>query len=250
MQTGINLFTLRDVEEALPFVIERVADAGYDGVEFLHRLPDAEIDAVVEALDHTGLAVPGAHLGPFVDLDEKATVLDETIELYETVGCETLAVSVGEERLNESAALRATAERLMSMADRTIGHDIDLLYHNHHWEFQPLEALDGAAPFDQLLELIDDRVGIEFDVGWAAAGGGDPVEYVHELGNRLEVLHVKDVDVDRKASVEVGEGDVDLAACVEAARDEGVDWYVYEHDDPDDPLASLLTGAEYLDRLR
>lgn len=83
MQTGINLFTLRDVDEPLPQVLERVAQAGYDGVEFLHRLPEADIDAVVETLEQTGLTVPGAHLGPFIDLQEKLRVLDETIWLYE-----------------------------------------------------------------------------------------------------------------------------------------------------------------------
>ena len=244
MRTGINLFTLRDVEEPLPDVLVRVADTGYDGVEFLHRLPEADIDAVVETLSRTGLAVPGAHLGPFVDLDEKARLLDETLGLYEAVGCEALAVSVGEERLDGPDAIRGTADLLGSMADRTADRGIDLLYHNHHWEFRPLPSLGGATPFDRLLETVDDRVGVELDAGWAAAGGADPVEYVHELGGRLAILHVKDVDIDRRASVEVGAGDVDLAACVDAARAEGVEWFVYEHDEPDDPARSLVRGSK------
>ncbi|WP_224337697.1 sugar phosphate isomerase/epimerase family protein [Haloprofundus halobius] len=247
MRTGVNLFTLRDVDEPLPRVLERVADAGYDGVEFLHRLPDADTAAVVDALDRTGLAVPGAHLGPFVSLPELPAELDRTIDLYEAVGCEALAASIGEERLESRASIRETAARLEELAARAVERDIQFLYHNHYWEFRPL---DGSTPFDILLDSLDERVGVELDAGWVAAGGDDPVERIHSLGDRVEILHVKDVDVARKASVEVGTGDVDLAACVEAARTEEVEWYVYEHDEPDDPLNSLDRGAAFLDRLR
>ena len=96
---------------------------------------------------------------------------------------------------------------------------------------------------------LDDSVGIELDVGWVAAGGDGPVERIKSLGDRLEILHVKDVDIAEKRSVEVGEGDVDFASCVDAALTVGVDWYVYEHGEPDDPLKSLETGARYLSNL-
>lgn len=247
MRTGINLFTLRDVDEPLPRVLERITDAGYDGVEFLHHLPNADAEAVVDALDQTGLAVPGAHLGPFIDLPGLPAELDRTIDLYEAVDCKALAVSISEDRLDSRTSIRETAARLEELATCAAERDIRFLYHNHHWEFRPL---DGSTPFDLLLDSLDERVGVELDVGWVATGGSDPVERIHSLGDRLEILHVKDVDVVRKASVEIGTGDVDLAACVEAARAEGVEWYIYEYDEPDDPLDSLTRGATFLDRLR
>lgn len=98
--------------------------------------------------------------------------------------------------------------------------------------------------------MTDDRVGIEFDIGWATAGGVDPCEYIESFGDRLAVLHVKDVDIDERVSVEVGEGDVDIRACAEAAREQEIEWYIYEHDEPTDPLASLVTGADFLAKLR
>ncbi len=247
MRTGINLFTLRDVDEPLPQVLERVAEAGYDGVEFLHRLPDANSTAVVTALDETGLAVPGAHLGPFTPLSELPEELDTTIALYDAVECETLSVSIGDEHFDSREQIAETATRLESLANRAAERDIDLLYHNHYWEFR---SLDESTPFDILLDALDDRMGLELDVGWVAAGGDDPVERIRRHGDRLEILHVKDVDVTEKESVEVGTGDVDLAACIDAARDEGVEWFLYEHDEPDDPLESLHTGAAFLNRFR
>lgn len=251
MQTAINLFTLSDLAEthSLPEVLERCADAGYDGVEFLHRFPEADLAAVSETLDRTGLAVPGAHLGPFIGLDEQPAELERTIESYGAVDCRALAVSVGDEsRFETRERVAETARALESLAETAAGHGVDFLYHNHHWEFAPLPGTDTAV-FDVLLAELDDSVGLELDVGWVAAGGDDPVERIESLGERVRILHVKDVDVAETRSVEVGTGDVDLAACVDAARAQGVEWFVYEHDEPDDPLASLETGARFLDAL-
>ncbi|HET7324394.1 MAG TPA: sugar phosphate isomerase/epimerase [Halococcus sp.] len=246
MQTGINLFTLRDIDEPLPRVLERVADAGYDGVEFLHRLPEADVDAVIETLDETELEVPSSHLGPFVELEQLPSELDATIDTYVAVGCEALAVSIGEEKLDSRASIRETASRLDALSARAAEHDIDFLYHNHHWEFRPL---DGSTAFDYLLDATDD-IGIELDVGWVAAAGDDPVERIHRHGDQLEILHVKDANIATKESVEVGEGDVDLFSCIDAAREEGVEWFIYEHDEPTDALDSLERGSAFLDQFR
>lgn len=250
MQTGINLFTVRDLAGtySLPEVLTLCATAGYDGVEFLHLFPEADLAALQDTLAETGLAVPSAHLGPFVSLDEKSSELERLIDSYAAVDCGALAVSVGERtRFETLPRIVETAHELESLADRAAEHGIDLLYHNHHWEFHPLEGRERPA-FDYLLESLD-TVGIEFDVGWAAAGGANPVARIEELSDRIEILHVKDVVVDENCSVEVGTGDVDLAACVKTARENGVDWFVYEHDEPNDPRQSLETGIEYLDTL-
>ncbi len=48
---------------------------------------------------------------------------------------------------------------------------------------------------------------------------------------------------------EIGEGDVDMQACADAAREADVEWLIYEHDMPDDPAASIETGAAFLESL-
>jgi sugar phosphate isomerase/epimerase len=247
MRTAINLFTLRDIDEPLPRVLDRVADAGYDGVEFLHRLPEADTETVVQTLAERELAVPGAHLGPFTPLSGLPDEFEATIDTYDAVGCAMLSVSVGEEHLDSRVGIQETASQLESLADRAGEHDIDVLYHNHHWEFR---SLDGSTPFDLLFDTLDDRIGLELDIGWVAAGGDDPVERIHRHADELSILHVKDVDTAEKKSVEVEEGDVNLTACIDAARAEGVEWFIYEHDEPAEPVESLHIGAEFLDGFR
>lgn len=245
MRTAINLFTVREIDEPLSRVLERVADAGFDGVEFIHRLPESNTDDVVATLEETGLEAPAAHVAPFTDLDGAPDAFDAAAADYEAVGCDYLAFSIGDGYATTDAEIREAATKLDALAERVEARGFELLYHNHHWEF---ESLDGASRYDRLLEATDDRVGVELDVGWAAAGGADPVALIDRLGERLRVLHAKDADVDAAESVEVGDGDVDLEACVRAAAEAGVEWVVYEHDEPTDPRASISTGASFLSR--
>ena len=88
VRTAIQLYTLRDADESLPELLERVGDAGYDGVEFAGLGDSAE--EVNDALGRTDLDVAGAHV-PF---DALAESFAETVSCYRQVGCETF-VRVG-----------------------------------------------------------------------------------------------------------------------------------------------------------
>lgn len=103
---------------------------------------------------------------------------------------------------------------------------------------------------DELLERTDEAIGFELDLGWANVGGADPVDLLDQYGERISHVHFADADVASASPTELGEGDLDLEACAEAARSAGVEWYIYEHDEPADPHESLAYGAETLDSFR
>jgi len=85
---AIQLYTLRDVDRPFTEVLELVADAGFEGVEFAYRVTEADPAAVVETLDVTGLDVAGAHVG----LDRLEESFDETVDRYEELGVENVIV--------------------------------------------------------------------------------------------------------------------------------------------------------------
>lgn len=37
-----------------------------------------------------------------------------------------------------------------------------------------------------------------------------------------------------------------MQACADVARTADADWFIYEHDHPEDPVASIDHGAEFL----
>ena len=117
-------------------------------------------------------------------------------------------------------------------------------YHNHDHEFV---EVDGETAFDLLAAATTDIVGFEVDCGWVTVGGVDPVSLLDRLGERVSLVHISDAD-GTGSPTEVGEGVLDVAACMEAVDDHGIDWAVYEHDDPTDAMASAAHGADVLGR--
>ncbi|MDG5759070.1 sugar phosphate isomerase/epimerase [Natronococcus sp. A-GB1] len=241
-KTAINLYSVRDLDNSLSEVLERVADVGYDGVQFAGEYSPLydDPDALAETLDARRLeATP-----PHVDIETLENDRDAVREAYAPLGIDGVVVPwLDPERFESATAVDETAARLDALAADLAEDGWELFYHNHDHEYADLD--EGAA-FERFLESTD--VGLELDVGWALAAGDDPAERLRKLEGRVRTVHLKDMDLGgtEPAFAELGEGDVDVQACVEAAADAGAEWLVYEHDDPDDPAASLAHGAAFL----
>lgn len=238
MNTAINLWSVRNFDEPFPEIVERVADAGYDGVQFSGGLRGASVEDLVATLDAVDLETVPAHVG----VDALETALDATVETYAALGCDSLVVPyLDAENFADRAAVDATAERLDGLADRLGERGLGLHYHNHDAEFRPVG--DGVA-FDRLVEATT-GVDFEVDVGWVLAAGHDPVARLRQVDGRCSLVHMRDVTADGE-DAELGDGAVDLAACAAAARDAGAGWLVYERVDPEDHAASIEHGARFL----
>ncbi|KYH25425.1 inosose dehydratase [Halalkalicoccus paucihalophilus] len=243
-RTAIQLYTLRGIDQPLPDVLRAVGETSFDAVEFAHRVGDADLKAVVEALEETDLEVAAAHVG----LDRLESEHEETTAFYAELGCTDLVVPwLDPSNFESEEAVGAVAERLNQTAAALDGRGFCLHYHNHDQEF--VDCGDRTA-VDELLERTDDSIGFEIDLGWANAAGGDPVDLFDRYGDRITHVHFADADSESMSCVELGEGDLDLDACVEAAHDASIEWHIYEHDEPTNPHESLLYGAQTLDSFR
>ena len=241
-KTAINLYSVRELDIGMLDLLDRVADAGYDGVQFSGGLRGEDPDAVAEKLDETELEPTGAH----IDIEELEGDLAGTHERYvETLGCASAVVPyLDDERFASIGAVEDTVEELSALVADTNTYDWPLHYHNHAHE---LADVDGRTGLDRLAGIDD--LGIELDVGWALIGGGNPVELIDTYGDWIELLHMKDMDVKSEEFREIGDGDVDMAECAAAGREADVKWLIYEHDQPADPTASIRTGSEFLHSL-
>ncbi len=246
-QTAINLYSVRELDEPLPDVLERVAEAGYDGVQFSGGLDDADLDAVTEVLDRTGLETVGAH----VDIAELEHELAASQELYQgALDCDSAVVPyLSADHFATTRAVEHTAGRLTSLGHRLDDKGWRLHYHNHDHEFVELD--DGSLAFD-LFAAEASEVGLEVDVGWVQYAGYNPSDLIDEYAERIDIVHLKDVETEAPREDcfrELGEGDVNVKQCAKAAREANASWLVYEHDAPEDPVASIEHGAELLNSL-
>ena len=239
MNAAVQLYSLRALDRPLPDLVALVGETPLSGVEFA-GLGDADPSAVAAALERAGLTAPSAH----VPIDDLEAAPGSTVEPYRRLGCETLVVPfLAASHFERSSAVDRTVERLSGIASRLEEAGLGLAYHNHDQEFTPIQ---GGDAFDRLATTLE-GVGIELDVGWATAAGRDPVALLERYGDRIDLLHVKDVDDGRPCAL--GAGDVPLAACVDAAREADVEWAIYEHDEPDEPAVALRRDADVLAEL-
>ncbi|MFW6318324.1 MAG: sugar phosphate isomerase/epimerase family protein [Halorubrum sp.] len=242
---AVQLYTLRSLDAPLSEALDRVGAAGYDGVEFAYRVGEEPVGDVLAALDRNGLDAASAHV-PIEALEDVPAEwlegeFEVTLDLYDRLGVDTLVVPwLDPEHFESAAAVDAAADRLDALAAAVDAEGVRFAYHSHDQEFA---SVDGAPAIERLLARTDDRVGFEIDVGWALACGADPAALIDEHADRITHVHAADVDVDRGESVALGEGDVDFDAVVASAQKADVEWLVYEHDDPEDPIASIETGA-------
>ena len=239
-RSAIQLYTLRTVETQIPELLTEVSNAGYEGVEFAHRVSEADTDAVRTALNETGLESAAAHVG----IDRLEDDLEDTIEFYRSLDCEHIVVPwLDPEAFETVDAIEKTADRLQSVAESVESHGMRFSYHNHDHEFV---RVDGETAFDRLADATTAPVNFELDCGWVTVGGADPAELLDRLDERISLVHISDAD-ESGTPTEIGDGVLDVTACADAADRAGVEWAIYEHDDPADAMASAAHGAEVLD---
>ncbi|MDD5729251.1 MAG: TIM barrel protein, partial [Victivallales bacterium] len=75
-----------------------------------------------------------------------------------------------------------------------------------------------------------DQVKAELDTYWIKKGGEDPVAYLKKYGDRLPLVHLKDMDKTDGSFAAVGTGLIDLSGVIAAAGDSAAEWVIYEQD--------------------
>ncbi len=169
MKPAIQLYSLRDIDEPLPDIIRRVGDAGFDGVEFANRLPDADPDDVVAALAEVDVEPIGAH----VSLRELEANPAGCAARYAQVGVRRLAIPhLPLAHYRTPKRVDALARRLDNLGARLADHGVNLVYHNQVHDFVPLRRLS-------LLERVTTAVHPY------PSGAGKPRTAVGLLGDRL-----------------------------------------------------------------
>jgi len=241
---GVQLYTVRELfRRDFIGVLEAVKRMGYDEVEFA-GYQDRDPQVVRAILDDVGLTAPAVHVG----LEPLAASVDGFIEIAHTLGHRYLVVPWIEDFMRRDLnGWRRIADRLNAIGARTREAGITLAYHNHDFEFRPME---GSTGYDVLLAQTDpELVKMELDLYWAISGGRDPLTLFQEHPGRFKLVHVKDRTANGHMA-DVGSGVVDWHTVLDAAEAAGVEHAFVEHDDPDDPLASIRRSHDHLAALR
>jgi sugar phosphate isomerase/epimerase len=242
---GIQLYTVRDLlANNFEGTLASLAAAGYREVEFAgyHKLAPAVVRGI---LDRRGLAAPSAH----VDMSDIRTRWPQTLDAAKEVGHKYLVLAYLDRPDRHSLdSYRRVAADLNKAAAAAKAVGIEVAYHNHDFEFAPI---DGQVPYDVFLAETDRTlVKLELDLYWATKGGADPVAYFNKWPGRFPLVHIKDVSKDpTRSMVDLGTGRIDFKRIFQKARLAGIKHYFVEHDQPKDALVFARKAIAYLKNL-
>lgn len=239
LPVALQLYTVRD-QTARDFVgtLRQIAAIGYAGVEFagFGGLPAQELR---DLLAEIGLQSVSAHLGLGELQDDR---LDASIAYCRAIGCSALVLPYLDAQQRAQENLPQLAASLNAIGERCAQAGFTFAYHNHDFEFT---MVHGQTWLNTLFEATDPAlVKCELDVYWSAFAGHDPLALLQCLGERVALIHCKDMAEDRSMT-EVGQGVLDMQGIINFACDHQL-WAIVEHDHPALPsLESARISLSY-----
>ncbi len=218
-RVGLMLYTVReDCARDFEGTLRAVGALGFEGVELfdLHGHAPEEVHGW---LDELGLVAIGRH----ALLEAIESSLPELAAEARVLGWKRLSVAwIDPAKLGDPEL----PGRLARAAAAAAEHGLELGYHNHDAELEPLAS--GV----RFLDLIPQELFLEVDLGWVWFAGVDPVELLAWAGSRVPFVHVKDfASHNRTAFCPVGDGVVGYERVVPAAVRSGVEWLIVEQDE-------------------
>ena len=253
---GIQLYTLRDqISADTAATIKAVADAGYKQVE-PYRSP--ETDAMIAAAKDNGLAVNSMHFDWNTIVEAKDAALPDFQKVVANAkehGLSHLVIPYIQDTVRKDLdGYKATAEKFNKAAEISKAAGIQLSYHNHNFEFQPMA--DGKTGYDVFIEEFSPDMMFEIDVFWVKLAGIEPVSLMEKLKGRVSQLHLKDLKKGitmpsytspaKDAFKEIGNGIIPMDPIMASAEATGVKHCHVEQDQSPHPIESIQESMKTL----
>ena len=264
---ALQLYSVRhEMKEDLPTTLKKVKAMGYDGVEFagIFGYDPVELRALCA---ENGLVPISAHV-PVAEMIEDA---EATFQKYAAIGTRFVAIPYLVEEYRPGAEkFDEMLENIKKFGTVAKKYGMQLLYHNHDFEFAKLE--DGTYGLDKMYaEVSADLLQTELDTCWVNVGGEDPSGFIRKYAGRAPVVHLKDFVGEKSAHMyeligiksentgkqpeafafrPVGYGKQDFPAILAAAKEAGAEWVVVEQDSPTMGLSELESAEKSIQYLK
>ena len=223
-----QLYTLREFTKTpadIAQTLKKVKDMGYEAVQTsaLGPIDPKELKKIVDDL---GLAICATHV-PYERLrDDTAAIAAEHI-LW---GCKFPAIGGLPGSYRNAEGFHKFAKEASEVARKLKSYGLTFGYHNHSFE---LEKFGDKTGLRILYDESDpEAFTSEIDTYWVQHGGGDPAAWIRSLKGRAHIVHFKDMTMKGSTQImaEVGEGNLNWPAILDACKEAGARWYIVEQD--------------------
>lgn len=232
---GIQIYTLRSrLQTEFAETLSLIRQIGFDNVEYVKNCIALSAEELSAAACKAGLSTCGVHVKSSDLIDDPSWVCSYA----ETIKSPYITTSLMPPTAFDS--WKEIVKYCQEAGKKAAEAGLIFTYHNHWYE---PEKHNDSSILEKILEETDPaEVALELDVAWVAAAGRDPAEFIEKYGSRIAQIHFKDIklaefNLERPQSclTFLGNGDVDLKACAEAAKRccAAAVPFIYEQDLPD-----------------
>lgn len=266
---GVQGMMLKDriAAEGVFATLKAVTELGYQSIEISQvAMTPENVAEMKRAKDELGMefAAISAPLEKLIpSMDALATDYDKIVADARLLGAEILRIPMLPFPAMASKDLLLHFVGLAAQYSTQLKSDgLSLVFHNHHAEFS---KFDGRTIMQIMRDAVPD-LRYEVDVHWVHRAGVNPVTFLHDYAGMVDLIHLKDYRVGNLPPeslellqtgdiagfmtyftgivqfAEVGEGNLDFPAIIDAALSTGVQHLLVEQDD--------LYGRDALDCLK
>jgi sugar phosphate isomerase/epimerase len=245
-QIAAQMFTLREFTKTpqdIAQTLKKVRQLGYEAVQ-LSALGKIDPKELTNILKGEGLTCCATH----IPLDRMKNDTQAVLEEHRMWGCEYTAIGGFFVKEATTQTWLDFARDYNEVAKKLGAQGLKVGYHNHSHE---LAKFDGKPALQILMDNLDKSVWMEIDTYWITHGGGDPAAWIRKCNGRIPCVHLKDMGIklDRtQFMAEVGEGNLNWPAVLQACKEAGTQWYIVEQDvcyrDPFESLGISLKNLQ------
>lgn len=242
-QYGVQLYSFRDdMAKDAKGTLEKIASLGIKKIEsarsgkgHYYGLSPKEMKNACNAL---GMKLTSGHVA--LDANFETTMEEAVASGQEYLICSSMP-SKGQTVDN----YKKVAEAFNKAGEACKKLGIKFGYHNHDYEF---ESENDEVLYDVLMDHTQaDLVHMELDLGWVIVGGKNPLEYFKKYPGRFPLWHLKDMNMAKKESTELGKGGLDIAAMMANQKVSGVHHVFIEQEEyASTPFESMKHNMAFL----
>lgn len=256
---GLQLYTLKDIiRKDIKGTLQKVAAIGYSRVEpydysdgKMFGMPYQDFARMNKDL---GLEVVSCHYNSgFTDPQVKGTLRNDwqmAVDDAAAAGQQYMVLAWLEEGERKTIDdYKSVCDLINKSGEICKKAGIKIGYHNHWFEFQPVE---GQTPYDVMLKELDPSlVTMEMDMYWVVFAGADPLHLMENHRGRFELWHIKDMDkAVHNRNADVGTGLIDFHKIFADHEISGMKYFFLEQEYfSGSPIDSIQVGYDYLKRL-
>ena len=261
---GLQLWSVRDQLERDPRItLQTLAEMGYRQVELMDTTSAAELVPIAREY---GLAVNSSFINwntitggwQYMPNPDDKMEFAEVIDQAGEAGLSHLIFGYLNPQERETAdQWKAIADQGNEAARVAQENGLQMAYHNHNFEWDPVEGTTGWAILEERFD--PELMPFELDVFWAQIAGQDPRPIMARNAERIELLHLKQLkpgtpvvtrlaDVPPDAFEELPQGNIPIKDLMRYGQNLGVRYCMVEQDGnyEGSSLASVRQSLEFL----